>query len=73
MTEIHLGRLGRITAGPEEGRYLEVVDSGKSGLLIYTYADEHRSPEVFDVWVPDRAALSEVFTETGWEIDWLPE
>jgi hypothetical protein len=72
MRELPIGRLGRITAGDELGRVVEIVDDSDrtGGFLIFTYADFDRSPEVFDGWVETFAEVSSYFDESGWEIDW---
>lgn len=75
MTEIPIGALGRIQAGDELGRVVEVVDdtARTGGYLIFTYADADRSPEVFDSWVESLEDVGKYFAESGWEIDWLDD
>ncbi len=65
--------LGRILAGQEAGRYVEVLDDTRNsgGFLIFTYADAGRSPEVFDAWVETLADIETYFLESSWEIEWL--
>ena len=47
-------------------------DSAASGgFQIYTYADDERSPEVFDAWVESFADVESYFRESGWNVDWL--
>jgi hypothetical protein len=72
MSGIPLSTLGRITAGQETGRFVEVVDDNEStgGFLIYTYADDARSPEIFDAWVETIADVESYFEESGWQVAW---
>lgn len=72
--EVPIGRLGRILAGPETGRTIEVVDDSEAtgGFLIFTYADFDRSPEIFDVWVETYSDVLACFKETGWQVEWRP-
>ncbi len=72
IRELPIGRLGRITAGVEVGRVVEIVDDSArtGGFLIFTYADFDRSPEVFDGWVETWAQVGGYFEESGWEIEW---
>ena len=73
MSDIRLGLLGQILTGREVGRIVEVVDDSDNtgGFLIFTYADEHRSPEVFDAWVSTLAEVDSYFRESNWTIRWL--
>ncbi len=52
MKKVPVGRLGKILAGPEKGRVMEVLDDSErtGGFLVVTYSDFNRSPEIFDVW-----------------------
>jgi hypothetical protein len=65
--------LGRITAGNERGRVVEVEDDSANtgGYLIFTYADPDRSPEAFDVWVEPFADIQKYLDESRWEVEWL--
>jgi hypothetical protein len=73
MTTVRIQTLGRITAGKERGRVVEVEDDSANtgGYLIFTYADSDRSPEVFDAWVESLGAVQTYFDGFGWEIEWL--
>ncbi len=73
MRDLRVSTLGKITAGREIGRVVEVVDdtSKSGGFLIFTYADVDRSPEVFDAWVESIVDVDLYFDESGWEVDWL--
>jgi hypothetical protein len=75
ISEIPVGRLGRILAGPEAGRVMEVVDdaAGSGGVLVVTYTDLDRTPPVFDTWFENFDELRAAFAETGWQVDWQPE
>jgi hypothetical protein len=72
MRDLRIGSLGRITAGRELGRVVEVIDDidNTGGFLIFTYADMNRSPEVFDSWVETIIEVDIYFDESGWEVDW---
>ena len=75
MSYVRLGTLGRIQAGEELGRVVEVIDDTvrTGGYLIVTYADTARSPDVFDSWQADLADVERYFEEMRWEITWLEE
>jgi hypothetical protein len=70
---LRIGTLGYIRAGSEAGRVVEVIDDGSNtgGLLICTYADANRSPEVFDVWAETIVDVDLYFDDRGWEIEWI--
>ena len=72
MRDLRVGTLGRITAGEETGRVVEVVDDAANtgGFLIFTYADFDRSPEVFDSWAKSIVEVEQYFDSSGWEIEW---
>jgi hypothetical protein len=65
--------LGRILGGEEVGRVAEVIDDAErtGSFLIFTYADDDRSPEVFDGWVETIGDVKRYFQEAGWDIAWL--
>jgi hypothetical protein len=71
--DIPLSTLGRITQGKEAGRVVEVLDDrhNTGGFLIFTYADEERSPEVFDCWVETHKDIDVFFQESDWKVNWL--
>jgi hypothetical protein len=73
MRDLRIGTLGRIAAGREAGRVVEVVDDSRNtgGWLIFTYADLHRSPEVFDAWVGSIVDVELYFDDNGWQIEWV--
>jgi hypothetical protein len=73
MRDLRVGVLGRIVAGEEVGRVVEVVDDSENtgGYLIMTYADTARSPEVFDTWVESIVDVESLFEESGWEVEWV--
>jgi hypothetical protein len=72
LRDLRLGTLGKITAGQEAGRVVEVIDDfeNSGGFLIFTYADMDRSPEVFDSWVQTIIDVDLYFDESGWEVEW---
>ena len=65
--------LGKITAGREAGRVVEVIDDAQhtGGFLIFTYADVERSPEVFDAWVESIVDVELYFDDNTWNVEWL--
>ena len=73
MRDLRVAVLGRIVAGQEAGRVLEVVDDSENsgGYLVVTYADVDRSPEVFDTWVESIIDVDVLFDENGWEVEWV--
>jgi hypothetical protein len=72
MRDLRLGTLGRIKAGQELGRIVEVIDDSENsgGFLIFTYADMDRAPEVFDSWVESIIDVDVYFDASGWEVEW---
>jgi hypothetical protein len=72
LTVIRLGVLGRIVAGSEIGRVVEVIDDTENsgGYAVFSYADMNRSPEVFDDWFPSISDVQHHFMYHGYEIDW---
>jgi hypothetical protein len=70
---VRLDTLGRILAGQEAGRVVEVVDDAVNtgGFLILTYSDVDRSPEVYDSRVESIVDVELYFGEKGWDIEWL--
>ncbi len=74
MPNVQVATLGRILAGEEAGRFVEVIDDSASsgGYPIFTYADADKSPEVFDSWVGTFEDVERYFAESGWTIEWLP-
>jgi hypothetical protein len=73
MRDLRVATLGRISAGDEAGRVVEVIDDGANtgGFLIFTYADLDRSPEVFDAWVQSVVDVELYFDDRGWQIEWV--
>ena len=69
--DIELGKVGKIVAGEESGRYIQVVDDVAStgGFLILTAMapDMH---DGFDSWVENREMLEHFFEEAGWIVEW---
>lgn len=72
MSEIQVGKVGKILAGDDVGRYIKVVDDSDStgGFLILT-SDDPDFERGYDNWVEDRTALLRYFQESGWQVEWL--
>ena len=72
MRDLRLGTIGRITAGNDVGRYVEIIDDFDSsgGFLICTYEHADRSGEAFDDWVESIIDVDLYVEEAGWEIEW---
>lgn len=68
--EIRLATIGEITAGVDEGRYLEVLDGwdDTGGFLILIYDNEDRTGNAYDAWVESVVDVDLFFEEAGWEI-----
>lgn len=73
MSKIKIGALGRIVAGVDAGRFVEIVDDADStgGFLILSHENADRSGNGFDDWVESMMGLEVYFAEAGWEIEWL--
>ncbi|MBW8831099.1 MAG: hypothetical protein JF606_17080 [Burkholderiales bacterium] len=69
--DIELGKVGKIVAGQELGRYVKVVDDAAStgGFLILT-AMAPDMQDGFDSWVESREMLQRFFEEAGWIVEW---
>jgi hypothetical protein len=72
MGKIPLGKIGKIVAGSEVGRFVKIADDTQStgGFLILT-SDRLDFREGFDNWVEDEDALRQYFHEAGWLIEWI--
>jgi hypothetical protein len=73
MSEIRVGRVGKIVAGDEAGSYIRIVDDSENtgGFLLLT----SKSPDMqngFDNWVESESALKAYFEEARWVVDWSP-
>jgi len=69
--EIKVGRVGKIIAGQEVGRYVKVIDDGAAtgGFLIVT-AIAPDMKDGFDSWVEDGDTLRRFFEEGEWVVEW---
>ncbi|MBW3084955.1 hypothetical protein KEM60_01146 [Austwickia sp. TVS 96-490-7B] len=73
MSELRVGVLGRIVAGEDFGRFVEVVDDADTsgGFLILTYDNVDRPGDAYDSWVESIIDVEPYFAECGWEVEWL--
>ncbi len=73
MCDLKVGVLGRIEAGEDTGRFVEVIDDTDTsgGFLILTYDSVDRSGNAYDSWVESIVDVELYFTESGWEVEWL--
>ncbi len=73
MREIRVATIGEITAGVDQGRYVEVLDDWEAtgGFLILTYDNEDRTGDAYDAWVESIVDVDLFFDEAGWEIRWI--
>lgn len=73
MRDLRVGVLGRIVAGDDVGRYVEVLDdtSSSGGFLILTYDHSDRSGNAYDSWVESIVDADLYFEESGWDVEWL--
>ena len=69
--EIKVGEVGKIMAGENSGRYVQVVDdrANSGGFLVLT-ASGPDMREGFDSWVESAEVLERFFVEAGWDVDW---
>lgn len=67
-----IGKIGKIVAGDEVGRFVKIVDDSKNtgGFLILT-ADDVQFHNGYDNWVEDEISLNRYFQESGWLVEWL--
>ena len=73
MRDLRVGALGRIVAGDDAGRFVEVMDdtSSSGGFLILTFDNVDRSGNAYDSWVESIVDVELYFAESGWEVEWL--
>jgi hypothetical protein len=73
MNELNIGTIGRITAGNDVGRFVEIIDDSTSsgGFLILTFDNADRSGNAYDSWVESIADADLYCAESDWEIEWL--
>lgn len=73
MRDLRVGVLGRIVAGDDAGRYVEVLDdtSSSGGFLILTYDHSDRSGNAYDSWVESIGDADLYFEESSWDVEWL--
>ena len=73
MRELRVGVLGRIAAGDDAGRFVEVTDdmSSSGGFLILTFDNVDRSGNAYDSWVESIVDVDLYFAESGWEVEWI--
>ena len=67
-----IGRKGRITAGDDRYRYVQVQEDTEKGggYSILLWVDEGVN-NTYDDWVMNEAELDGYFEEKDWTIDWL--
>lgn len=75
MRDLKVGVLGRIVAGDDAGRFVEIADdaSTSGGFLILTYDNADRSGNAYDSWMQSIIDVELYFAESGWEVEWLGE
>ncbi|WP_431835698.1 hypothetical protein [Cellulomonas sp. Y8] len=73
MTMIKVGMVGRVLAGEDAGRFVEVADdkSSSGGFLILTYDNVDRSGDAYDSWVESFPDVESYFRESRWVVEWL--
>ncbi len=73
MRDLRVGVLGRIVAGDDARRFVEVTDDTNSsgGFLILTFDNVDRSGNAYDSWVESIVDVELYFAESGWEVEWL--
>jgi hypothetical protein len=73
MRDLRVGVLGRIVAGDDTERFVEVLDDTNSsgGFLILTYDNVDRSGNAYDSWVESIIDVELYFAESGWDVEWM--
>ncbi|MFD5035977.1 hypothetical protein ACFWNI_02425 [Streptomyces sp. NPDC058377] len=69
---IEIGKVGRITAGDELGKFVrikELPDDPPSYLILLAEDSEFLNG-CGDYWVENREDLEEFFIEAHWEVEW---
>jgi hypothetical protein len=71
VANVIIGRVGKIIAGDEVGRYVKIIDDSENtgGFLILT-SDDPEFRAGYDNWVENEAALQSYFREARWLIEW---
>ena len=74
MSEIYIGRIGRILEGDETGWMLQVIDDAENtgGFLVVTWHDDIEGSG-YDGWVEDYESLEQYFEDSHWVIEWFDE
>jgi len=70
---IKIGCIGKIIRGDEAGYQLSIIDDQENtgGYIIsISKSFKQNSPESYDDWVPDYAALEAYFSESNWIVKW---
>lgn len=72
MRDLRIGVVGRLVAGDEAGRFVEVVDDADSsgGFLVQIYEHPDRSGVAYDSWVESIVDVDSYFDEMGWAVEW---
>ena len=73
MATLKIGVVGRIVAGEETGRYVEILDDSAAtgGFLVCLYQRPDRSGEGFDYWVEKIEHAQAFLDDCGMEVEWL--
>jgi hypothetical protein len=69
---IKVGKVGRIVAGDEVGKFVrvdELADSPPSYLILLAH-DQEFSRGCGDYWAEDFASLEQFFIEGKWVVEW---
>ncbi|MEV3853722.1 hypothetical protein AB0J38_05265 [Streptomyces sp. NPDC050095] len=72
---IEIGKVGRIAAGDESGKYVrvdELPDSPRSYLILLAH-DREFTRGCGDYWVEDYPSLEQFFAEGKWAVEWPEE
>ncbi|GAA1169278.1 hypothetical protein GCM10009654_28140 [Streptomyces hebeiensis] len=70
---IEFGRVGKILAGDDVGKYVkvqELPDDPPSFLVLMAH-DQGFLRGCGDYWVEDYESLKGFFSESQWEVEWL--
>lgn len=75
MVDLRVGVLGRIRAGEDTGRFVEVIDDtdDPGRFLILTFDNADRSGNAYDSWVQSTIDIELYSAESSWEVEWLDQ
>jgi len=71
MSNIRIGKTGRIIRGANSGSFVKILDDGdNTGGYLILFAKDSTFLNGYDDWVESSKDLEKYFWEAGLEVDW---